>query len=403
MKAFVTDGDQRPSLAVTRSLGGRGIEVVVGEERPVSLASSSRYAARHVTYPSPLEKPEAFDQFIAEFVAREKPDVIIPVTDVTTYLIARRQDVLKAHGAVAAPAFDAFDFVSDKGKLLRHAETLGVAIPRTLYVENARDVERVLPEVQFPAVVKPCRSRIRTRTGWLSTTVHYASSHSDVLHLYETVDYLATTPSLIQERVVGPGTGVFLLCDRGRLLTAFAHRRLREKPPSGGVSVLSESIPLDPQLRDEAMRLLEPLGWHGVAMVEYKQDSRSGRAVLMEVNGRFWGSLQLAIDAGIDFPFLCYQLARKTPLDLPRAYEVGVRSRWLLGDLDHLLIRLRGRRRELATPASSRLHAVMEFFTGSKRGSRQDVFRRDDPRPMLHELWHYVRTQFVPRTVAISK
>jgi predicted ATP-grasp superfamily ATP-dependent carboligase len=203
---------------------------------------------------------------------------------------------------------------------------------------------------------------------------------------------------MIQERVIGPGTGVFLLCDHGRLLTGFAHRRLREKPPSGGVSVLSESIPLDRHLRDEAMSLLGPLGWHGVAMVEYKQDCRTGRHVLMEVNGRFWGSLQLAVDAGIDFPYLCYRLALGEPVDLPPVYTVGVKSRWLLGDLDHLLIRLRGRRRESLPTESSRLRALVEFLSRPKRGS-QDVFRRDDPRPMFHELWQYLRTLFGSKAI----
>lgn len=401
MRAFVTDGDQRPALAITRSLGRRGVEVIVGEERPASLASSSKYAAGHRTYPSPHDDPRAFDRFMDDLVTSEHIDVVIPVTDVTTYMIARRQEELRSHTAVAAPPFDAFDFVSDKGRLLRHAATRGVAIPRTFFVDDAAGVKRVLAHIEYPAVVKPCRSRIPTEDGWRSTSVHYASCERDLVQLYDIVDYLASFPSLIQERVVGPGTGVFLLCDRGRLLTAFAHRRLREKPPSGGVSVLSESVPLDRYLRDEAMSLLGPLGWHGVAMVEYKQDSRTGRHMLMEVNGRFWGSLQLAVDAGIDFPYLCYQLAIGQPVALPSAYRVGVKSRWLLGDLDHLLIRLRGRRRELSTAEPSRLRALIEFLRRPTRGS-QDVFRRDDPRPMFHELRQYVRTQFGPR-MAISK
>jgi len=232
--------------------------------------------------------------------------------------------------------------------------------------------------------------------------VHHATRESDVLRLYDTVDYLASTPSMIQERIVGPGTGVFLLCDHGRLLTAFAHRRLREKPPSGGVSVLCESIPVDRHLLEDAMNLLGPLGWHGVAMVEYKQDHRTGRHMLMEVNGRFWGSLQLAVDAGVDFPYLCYRLATGESVDVPSAYAVGVKSRWLLGDLDHLLIRLRGRRRESFPPEPSRLRAVIEFLRRPKRGS-QDVFRRDDPRPMFHELRQYLRTQFASKALAVSK
>ena len=88
------------------------------------------------------------------------------------------------------------------------------------------------------------------------------------------------------------------------------------------------------------MRMLGPIGWHGVAMMEYKQDRRTGEFVLMEVNGRFWGSLQLAVDAGVDFPFLACQLARGVPPEAPRAVRLGVKNRWLLGDLDHLLLRL---------------------------------------------------------------
>ena len=103
---------------------------------------------------------------------------------------------------------------------------------------------------------------------------------------------------------------MFALFDRGRLVAEFSHRRLREKPPAGGASVLSESLPVDPRLREFALRMLGPIGWHGVAMMEYKQDRRTGDFVLMEVNGRFWGSLELAVAAGVDFPFLACQLAR---------------------------------------------------------------------------------------------
>ena len=139
MRVFVTDGDQRPALAITRSLGRRGIEVLVGEDRPVSLASSSRYAAGHRTYPSPHDDPQAFDRFLEDLVLRERVDVVIPVTDVTTYMVARRQDELRPQTAVAAPPFDAFDFVSDKGRLLRHAALRGVSIPRTFFVDDAFD------------------------------------------------------------------------------------------------------------------------------------------------------------------------------------------------------------------------------------------------------------------------
>ena len=109
----------------------------------------------------------------------------------------------------------------------------------------------------------------------------------------------AAFPLLIQQRIVGPGTGIFLLVWDGTVRAVFAHRRLREKPPSGGVSVYSESIAAKPDLVERSRLLLERMKWNGIAMIEYKLDASTGVPYLMEVNGRFWGSLQLAIDAGV--------------------------------------------------------------------------------------------------------
>src|SRR6266850_3763971 len=280
MRVFVTDGDQRPALAITRSLGRRGTGVTVGESRPLSLASSSRYCAGHVTYPSPYDRPEAFEQFLLAYVDRERVDVVIPVTDVTTYLVARNRVALSNRGATTtAPAFEAFDLVSDKSILLQRARQSDVPIPRTHFVDGLEGLKAVVDAVEYPAVIKPTRSRIPTGGGWVGTAVQYADSVSDLCRVYHETAYLASYPSLIQERVVGPGLGLFVLFDRGHLLTTFAHRRIREKPPSGGASVMCESVPADPRLTAHALRLLGPLGWHGVAMLEYKQDVRTGTFV----------------------------------------------------------------------------------------------------------------------------
>ena len=393
MKAFVTDGDERSALAITRSLGRRGISVLVGEQRPICLASSSRYCARHVTYPSPQHDPEAFQRFLVDFAQREKVDVIVPVTDVTTSSICQNQDALRRHAAIAAPSYHAFDLVTNKSTLLQAAARCDIPIPRTHFLDGISDLRRIADRVEYPAVVKPARSRMLTGGRWLATNVHYAHSKGDLWRLYEGTSYLAAYPSMIQERVVGPGVGVFVLFKHGELLTAFAHRRLREKPPSGGVSVLCESIPVDPRLRDQAVRLLGPLGWHGVAMLEYKRDGRAGTHRLLEVNGRFWGSLQLAVDAGVDFPYLSWQLALEQRPEVPAAYRVGVRNRWLLGDLDHLWARLSKRRRDLCLPddAPSRARSVADFLRALKPNVPDQVLSRDDPGPFLYELRQYVK------------
>jgi predicted ATP-grasp superfamily ATP-dependent carboligase len=103
-------------------------------------------------------------------------------------------------------------------------------------------------------------------------------------------------------------------------------------------------VPVSPQAQLYAQALLDELRWQGVAMVEFKMDQASQTLKLMEINGRFWGSLQLAIDAGVDFPFLLLRTMADEPVEPIGTYRIGVKSRWFLGDLDALLMRLFKRR-----------------------------------------------------------
>jgi predicted ATP-grasp superfamily ATP-dependent carboligase len=135
------------------------------------------------------------------------------------------------------------------------------------------------------------------------------------------------------------------------------------------------------------------MGWDGPAMVEYKRDRRSGRAVLMEVNGRLWGSLQLAVDAGVDFPVLMVRAALGEPLPgAPPAYTVGVRLRSVWGDVDHLLTRLLrgGSRLRLPPGTPGRLRTLVEFFTPRRR-ERAETLRADDPMPFVAETVDWIQ------------
>jgi len=198
-------------------------------------------------------------------------------------------------------------------------------------------------------------------------------------------------PVLAQQQVRGPGLGVFLLRWDGRTVAAFAHRRIREKPPQGGVSVYRESVALPGPLLRHAERLLDAYDFRGVAMVEFKEDAATGTPYLMEVNARFWGSLQLAIDAGVDFPALLLDVASGRRVEPVLSWREGVRCRWLWGDVDHLLAVVRAgpatRRRHLDYPG--RLSTLARFLVPWRPGDRYEVLRPADPRPFLREsaLW----------------
>jgi hypothetical protein len=192
----------------------------------------------------------------------------------------------------------------------------------------------------------------------------------------------------MQERIPGSGIGVFACYQNGKMVSLFGHRRIREKPPSGGVSVLRESVPVSPQARASTAKLLDHLKWHGVAMVEFKMDDRDGLPKLMEINGRFWGSLQLAIDAGVDFPGILLRIAQGETVEPVFSYKEGVKTRWLWGDVDSLMMLLVKRRASLHLPEyhPGRIRTIFDFLRFFGKDLHYEIESREDPRPSLHEL-----------------
>jgi predicted ATP-grasp superfamily ATP-dependent carboligase len=385
VSALVTPGNLRSALAVTRSLGRRRIAVTVADERVGSLAGASRYCRRIVRVPSPARSPEAFVGAIREEVDRGGHSVVIPTDDVTLSLLSQARSQFEGLATLPFPDFETIQTAHDKGALATLASEMGIPIPKTVVVRDPTDFEAAIETVGLPAVVKARMSRFPAGRQWREGgAVRYVRTVSDLAETLRAAGELGPSP-LVQEHVSGDGRGIFVLMNRGRLRAAFAHRRIREKPPSGGVSVLSESVALDPQLLAHAERLLEALKWHGVAMLEFKRDSRDGVTKLLEINGRFWGSLQLAVDSGIDFPYLLYRLAVDGEIEPVFAYRERARLRWWLGDVDSLLLRLR----ERGGPGG-RAEALAAFLSPAGRMTKSEVFRMDDPTPAMTELSQYL-------------
>jgi predicted ATP-grasp superfamily ATP-dependent carboligase len=385
MVTLVTDGNTRAALAITRSLGRSGRRVIVGDWKQPCLASKSRYCSGSIRYPNPMSDTAGFLRSILETVKRERIELIIPVTEVSTLLIAEHRAVFEGVCRVPFADFAALDFASDKRRLLDLACTLGVPIPRTTVLESPEMSREFVEQLTFPLVIKPSRSRVRGDNGWSSTEVTYAQDLQD-LRAQIAGKSLAGFPVLLQEKIAGPGIGAFALYDSGVPLVIFAHRRLREKPPSGGVSVLRESIAVPDDLRDYTGRLLGRLRWHGVAMVEFKRDARDDKPKLMEINARFWGSLQLAIDAGVDFPSLLADMAFGERPSRIIDYQTGVRTRWLWGDIDSLLMCLRGSAKDPFVRGSrSRTEHIMEFLRTGGKDVHYEIESLHDPGPGLYE------------------
>jgi len=383
-KVLILDANQRSALAATRSLGSRNIPIVVADQTAQTLAGASRFCREGFVYPSPYLESERFLETLQRESFLRDVGVIFPMTEISTELVLKSRARFEGIDIPFA-SFAAFERLTDKGKLLELALELGVPTPKTWFVERAEAVEGLLSELVFPVVLKPRRSRLLSAGRWLTTSVRYARSAEELCHLVTSLEFLREHPFLVQEYVRGEGRGIFVLCNRGEAMAFFAHRRVRENPPPGGVSVLSESVDLDPQMRDYAAAILRAVGWHGVAMVEFKHGD-GARIHLMEVNARFWGSLQLSIDAGVDFPWLLYQLATGEAPMASSGYKVGLRSRWLMGDIAHLCKVLHADGSAQALNGRHKWDSIMGFLNFFDPRVRWEVNRWEDWRPFVQEL-----------------
>jgi predicted ATP-grasp superfamily ATP-dependent carboligase len=387
-RVLVTDGEQRAALAVVRSLGRAGHDALVCATGSRSLAGLSRHCAGRLVVPDPLTDPLPFVDALAAACTEHRVQLLLPIAEPAILAILEQRERFPG---VRIPFPDAGTFrrSCDKAAVLEAAAIAGLHVPQQRIVTSPEfDVD----DLEYPIVVKPARSVGEADGTRLKVGVRHAATAADLRSLARSLPPQAF-PLLLQQRIVGPGMGVFLLVHEGRLIASFAHRRLREKPPAGGVSVYRESVAMDGALLRQSMSLLSRLGWDGVAMVEYKVDATTGRAFIMEINGRFWGSLQLAVDAGVDFPVILVEAALEGKTSCFTGYRTGVRSRWWCGDMDHVLARIiRSKQRLALPPDAPPLSKVLGGFAVLWRpGDRSEVQRLGDPLPGLYEIAQWFR------------
>ena len=385
-RVLVTDAHLGSAVAIIRSLGRRH-EVVAAGTRALSAGSFSKHASGSRRYPDPGSDPEATAQALLEIVDEERIDLLVPVTDDVILAICDRRDDFERRCRLALAAPAALDAARDKDTTMRLAARLGLPTPKTVLVHTAAEAREQAGHLGWPVVLKPQASRVFGPDGTVrELSVAYAGGFAGLERHMRAFEGLS--PVLLQRYHAGHALGVEMLTHEGRPLAAFQHRRLREVPITGGASAFRESVPVDPVLYGHASRLLGELRWTGLAMVEFKQGDDG--PVLMEINGRIWGSLPLAVRSGMDFPAKMAELFLSGPpsADVPvdRRYTIGVRSRHLELDLVWIASVLRRRRRYPFLDVPPRREAIGVGARLLRPADGFDILSSDDPRPGLIDL-----------------
>lgn len=372
----LTYGWCRVSFVILQSLARRGVPVYVGDHSSIGMCRFSRRAAGFFRYRSPYADPDGFVIDVAEAVERTGASVLIAGHE-DVLPIARNRHRFPPHVRIPAGNPDAIATLQNKWQLVAVAQAAGVEVPISFKPSTMEELDRCLPQVPEPIVIKP-------QVGNSAKGVFIVPSRAEARASFEEVvrTYRLDPPRwpLVQAFAAGTGYGVCLLYNRGQLRAAFCERYLRCKDGDIGTSVFRESVEA-PELVERATALMRGFEWHGVVHLDFLYDEATRRAVLIEVNPRFWGALDLAVRSGVDFPWLLYRMAVDGDVEPVMRWRTGVRSRWILGELLHLIND--GRRRRFGEAARTVLSIARQRAHGF------DDFRLTDPLPLAAEMLYY--------------
>ena len=374
--------EPRVLVNVARSLNSHGVTVHAGNfaTDPVRIKSS---AIGKVLVLAPEDaSDDVLTNGFRALIAESGYDTIIPCSDTALSTLARITHELGSLAHISCPPPHVLRRVLNKQDTLDAAVRCGVPIPTQWKIGSADELSRYASSLKFPLVAKPLDKHFSS-----AFKVRYLDDLDAVRAAYVENERFGER-YLLQEYCPGQGVGVEVLIHDGCPVAMFQHRRVTEFPASGGVSVTAVAEPLDAQLARYALTLLQQLQWTGIAMVEFRHDRHSNATSLMEINGRYWGSLALSRHAGLEFPWYEWQLHHGKKPAPPSSYRTDVRFHWLVGDLR--------RATDPATDEQGRgARAVWRILFSSffltPRQTVDALWSWQDPLPSLKELSQFVR------------
>jgi len=388
-RILILDGDMVPALTIARSLHRRGCEINIASHTPKPLSGFSNSVDTLFQYPDPLSATAGFLDWLFDHLNTESYDLVIPVTERTLLALSNHRERFE-HTKIAMPEVQSLEVVLDKAQTLALADSVGVPRPFSVSLGMLEGLDAVRNQLHYPLVLKPARS-IGSAAGEASQLqVSYAFDESELKS--GCAHALRFGPVLLQEYIPGVGVGIELIAKGGEILYAFQHRRLHEVPLTGGGSSLRKSEPVLPALLEASKKLIAALRWSGVAMVEFKMDPQTMEFHLMEINGRFWGSLPLAVAAGADFPSMLLDLELGSGRKSYSPYRNNIYCRLLSRDLHWYEAILRGGADRRIARVPSRMAVLRELGLFFNFGHRFDVQSLRDPVPGLLDVFRILET-----------
>ena len=372
---LVLEARLRQSLASVRSLGSHGLRVAALETFDGVPTFASRWCQRAFVCPSG-GSAEAYLTYVERLLDYADVRVLFTSTDANVTLIRRHRERLERRVCIALAREPALGIAVNKEQTLALAKRLGLSIPRSVTVSDASEVGAALHEIGLPAVVKPVESWQWGKQGGVALGCKLVTTPEEARCAVEELMDLGVA-TLFQQFLAGRREAVSFLYAHGQIYARFAQWAKRTMPPLGGTSVLRQSIAVPPDIGGQAELLVRAIELEGYSEVEFRRDS-AGIPYLMEINPRLSASVEIAVRAGVDFPYLLYQWANGDQIMMVKGYRTGGWMRYLDGDLTTTIAALHQRGRPGVPPPA---RAIFDFCAAFFIPMRYDSLDWKDPLP----------------------
>lgn len=395
MTAIVTCGYTRPALAATRSLGRAQIPVAVAMPFRPALAAWSRFATSTFLVPDPHLDARRFARVISKSLQQRYATCAITSTNAALWALSRWRDELPLMAQRIFPPHLSVVRSLDLSALHDLAESVRVPCIDTVRMNPGDPTESVLKNLSGlkpPFLVRPLVPWTEREDGSrriIENRVVYTLEELRVLleHHYE----VTAGGCLVESRPEGRSIAYVAVCKQGKPFAELFQERLHEARPFSEVATLARTITPIPRAKRLARTILDALSWQGPAKVEMVE-TPSGEIKLVTVIGRLWGSAQLAINAGVNVPLLCYRLAEDSAQISKTLIkgQPGIQMRWMRGDIKPLVLNTFRKTKQLfgTNQASDNLSNASPAQINKRYW---DVLDLADPMPFFFEVQHATR------------
>lgn len=373
-------------LSFARSLGRRRIPtLIVDSDRLVG--TYTRYGT-YVKLPEVEKSPTTWRSFFEALTDRcDQRPVLFPTSDATCSFLAENSQWLRGRARFLVAGSGAMRSIVNKRRQYRIARQAGIPIPRTYFPESREDIYELANELPFPCILKPYRSHLGKKL--IGGKVVVLDSWDDLKDAYSHVEGTGL-PFMIQEMVPGGDEelyGYLAFWDaEGRERAWLTKQKLRQNPPLFGDGALQQTVEA-PTVAANSRRLLRAFDYQGFVGVEYKYDSRDDTYRLMEINPRTVSGNQMAITAGVDFPWIGYNYL----VNNHESSEKNERQSELCFRRDVLYV---NEEWDFKAYLSLRKEGSLSFFQWVRSwvsAEAKALWAADDPLPLVVVLWRFCR------------